>query len=188
MCAFVAEGKVWLPRTVGCWSLVLLLAGAGAAWAGTSNAPNPVVTFDSPGTKQVVLEVCNANGCTQITQSVVVLNPSPSVIDYDADPTTLFNGFVVHFSAAANGAPPLTYTWRVVDLVGTQVATFQGATTDWTANVAPGLYSVYLDVSNVHGTHTPVIPIELTILLSPFVFSDGFEGGSTLLWQQMPSE
>jgi len=170
-----------LPRKVVRCSLALLVSCAAAAVAGTSTATNPVVTFNGPGTKDVSLEACNAGGCTTVVKSVTVLNPMPQVGNFSATPNPVFQGDLVHLSGTGNGAPPLTYNWRIHDVLGTQVASLSGPDTDWTSNVAPGIYMVYLDLGNPHGVHTPP-PALVTVLIPSFLFGDGFEAGTTAAW------
>ena len=171
-----------LLRTVVRCSLVLALSGAAAAFAGTSTAATPVVTFSTPGTKQVSLQACNNGSCTTIVKSVTVLDPMPAVIGLGASPNPVVAGQVVHLTGAGTGEPPLTYTWRILNLLGTQVGAASGASADWTANVPPGAYSVYLDLGNAHGTNTS-LPVVVTVLVSSsYLFSDSFELGSTNLW------
>ena len=169
-----------LRKVVRCW-LALLVSCAAAAVAGTSTATNPVVTFNGPGTRQVTLQACNVGGCKTVVKSVTVLNPMPQVANFSATPSPVFQGDVVHLSGAGNGAPVLTYNWRIHDVLGTQVASLSGSSADWTSNVAPGIYTVYLDLSNSHGVHTPP-PALVTVLISSFLFSDGFEAGTTAAW------
>jgi hypothetical protein len=189
ICASPLKEAVDLPRIrlgalVRC-SLAVWLCCAAAASASTSTAPNPLLSFTSPGTKQVSLQVCNSGGCTTVVHTVVVLDPNPAVTSLSATPGTVTAGGVVHLTGAGSGQPPLTYGWRIFNAVGGQVATLSGATADWTANVAPGIYSVYLDVNNAHGTVTSA-PAAVTVLPPPLIFSDGFELGNAAAWQQIP--
>jgi len=175
-----------LLRTVVRCSLVLALSSAAAAFAGTSTAPNPVVTFGTPGTKQITLQACNNGSCNTIVKSVTVLDPMPAVTSLAASPSPVMTGEVVHLSGAGTGQPPLTYTWRILNVLGAQIGTASGASADWTANVAPGVYSVYLDLGNAHGTNTP-LPAVVTVLSSlSYIFSDGFEQGNTTVWLSSP--
>jgi hypothetical protein len=170
-----------LPRKVVRCSLALLVSCAAAAVAGTSTATNPVVTFSGPGTKQVSLEACNSGGCSTIVKWVTVLDPMP-VASFSAWPGVVFQGDVVFLTGTGTGAPPLAYDWRILDVLGTQVASMTGPSAGWTSNVVPGAYTVYLELSNAHGIDAP--PPALVIVLggSSFLFSDGFEAGSTAGW------
>jgi PKD repeat protein len=166
-------------------SIAVWLCCAAAASASTSTAPNPVASFTSAGTKQVSLEVCNSGGCHTTVHTVVVLNPLPVVTSLDASPAIVSIGDVVHFAATGTGQPPLTFRWRIFNPVGGHVVTLSGATADWTTSVTPGIYAIYLDLNNAHGTVTSA-PVAVTVLPGPMIFSDGFELGSTVLWLQPP--
>jgi PKD repeat protein len=173
-----------LPR-VARLVFVLLLVCAGASLAGTSTSPNPVVTFVSPGPKQVQLRVCNANGCTTITKTVSVLDPRPVVTALSVSPATVPQGGTTRFTATGTGKPPLTFRWRVVrSTTGVTVATLFGATVDWTASAAPGTYNVFLDLVNAAGSQTPP-PRVLTVTAGPLIFADGFETGLSR-WLKSP--
>src|ERR1044072_5934479 len=167
-----------LPRKVVRCSLALLVSCATAAVAGTSTVTNPVATFGGTGNKQVSLQACNAGGCTTVVKSVTVLDPMPQVGSFSALPSIVFQGDAVHLTGAGSGAPPLPFTWRILNVLGSQVAPLTGPSVDWTANVPPGIYTVYLDLGNSHGVHTP-LPALVTVLIPTYLFSDGFEAGST---------
>jgi PKD repeat protein len=173
------------PGAVVRCSLAVWLCCAAAASAGTSTAPNPVVTFSGPGTKQVSLQVCNSGGCNTTVQTIVVLDPNPAVVWANATPGIVTVGDVVHLAGVASGQPPLNHAWYIFNALGGHVASLPGATADWTANVPAGIYSVYFDVNNAHGTVTSA-PIAVTVLPGPMIFSDGFELGSTVLWLRLP--
>lgn len=175
-----------LLRTVVRCSFVLALSGAAAAWGSTSTAPNPVVTFSTPGTRQVSLQVCNYGLCDTLVKTVTVLDPMPALTSVGANPNPALTGDVVHLSGIGTGQPPLTYTWRILNAIGVQKGAASGPSADWTANVAPGVYSVYLDLGNAHGTITS-LPSAVTVLPSAsYLFSDDFEQGDTSLWQSSP--
>jgi PKD repeat protein len=156
--------------------LVILTSCAGASFAGTSTAPHPVVTFSSPGQKQVQLRVCNAQGCSTINETVTVLDPMPAITALSVTPATVAQGGTVRFTASGTGRPPLTFRWRVVRSSGTTVATLFGSTVDWVAATAPGTYNVYLDLSSAAGSLTSA-PRVVTVTLAPLIFADGFELG-----------
>lgn len=179
-----------MPRSLVCTvvrcSFVLALLGVAAAWASTSTAPSPVVTFGTPGTKQVTLQVCNGVSCDTIVKTVNVLDAMPGVTSAGASPNPALTGGVVHLTGAGSGQPPLTYSWRILNAFGTQIGAAAGAGADWTVNVAPGVYTVYLDVGNAHGTHTSS-PTAVTVLPSAsYLFSDDFEQGNTNSWLSSP--
>lgn len=179
-----------MPRKVLCTvvrcSLALALSGAAAAFAGTSTAPNPAVTFTTPGTKQVSLQVCNSGGCNTIVKTLTVLDPMPTVASVSATPNPVVQGDAVHLTGVGNGAPTLTFTWRILNVHGMQIGMASGVDADWTANVSPGVYSVYLDLTNAHG-HGTSLPTVVTVLPSAdYIFSDDFEQGDTNLWLSTP--
>jgi PKD repeat protein len=175
-----------LLRTVVRCSFVLALSGAAAAFASTSTAPSPIVTFGTPGTKQVTLQACNNGSCNTIVKSVTVLDPMPAVTNVGATPNPASTGDVLHLTGAGTGQPPLTFTWRILNVVGTQIGAAAGAAADWTATVPPGVYSVYLDLGNAHGSNTS-LPAVVTVAASPaYIFMDGFEQGSTAVWLSSP--
>jgi PKD repeat protein len=167
--------------------LVLMLACVRVSGAATSTAQNPVVTFGSQGAKQVQLQACNANGCSTVVKTVVVRDPRPSVTSLSATPASVVRGGVVHLSGTGLGAPPLTFSWRILNGVGTQVAALTGAQADWsTSAVAPGDYTIFLDLTNAYGAHTP-FPTGVTVTAAVVIFADGFESGvATGLWRTWP--
>ena len=156
-----------------------LFACATTAFAGTSTAQNPLVTFTSPGTKQVSLQVCNAGGCHTVVKSVTVLDPMPAVTSFNVSPNFPDQASVVQLSATGSGQPPLAFHWRIVETTsGLQAAELNGATVNWTVNVPPGLYTVEIYVSNSHG-QSAISSAEMIVFLPlGWIFSDGFELGN----------
>ena len=175
-----------LLRTVVRCFLVLAISGTATAFAGTSTTANPGVTFSTSGTKQITLQACNNGSCNTIVKSVTVLDPMPAVTSLGASPDPAMTSDVLHLTGAGTGQPPLTFTWRILNSLGAQLGTAAGAATDWTVDVPPGIYSVYLDVGNAHGTHTS-LPAAVTVVASPaYIFMDGFEQGSSAVWLSSP--
>jgi hypothetical protein len=125
-------------------------ARAAAVVPGTSTAQNPQASFATFGTKQVILKACNAGGCTTVTKTITVLDPTP-VIDQSAIGGTAFTaGQLVNLSAAAHGRPPLAYSWQI--LSSDLEVDLAGAATWWdTSTAPPGLYVVTLAVTNTDG-------------------------------------
>lgn len=146
-----------------CLAGALLLLTAPAVWAGTSNQPNPVVSFATPGIKQVTLRVCNSGGCSSVTRDVTVLDPRPVVTGASLAPSAVETGQLVLFTGAGTGKPPLAYTWQVTRVGGPLVATLQGASVWWnTSGVPPGSYTVSLQIQN--GTEPATSsPLSLTL-------------------------
>lgn len=142
-----AHPRPWLP---------LLAAGliATAAFAGTSTAVNPTVTFATPGNKQVDLMVCNVSGCNTLTKTAIVLDPAPLLAAAVASPQILEQGELIRLTGSATGRPPLTYTWRIFD-GPTEITTVSGANAWLDTNlVRQGNYDLKLEVSNSASTVT----------------------------------
>ncbi len=135
---------------------------AASAFAGTSTAVNPTVTFATPGNKQVDLMVCNAAGCNSTSKTALVLDPTPVVASALASPQALETGELIRLVGSATGRPPLTYTWRLFD-GGREVASASGANA-WldTSNLSAGNFTLKLAVSNTAATvESTSIPIEI---------------------------
>jgi hypothetical protein len=156
---------VRLPLSLG----LLLLAG-GAVQAATSTAivANPNVTFSTQGVKQVTLQSCNSGGCSApVTRTIVVLDPMPH-IGSAAIPPLVGVGQIVSLTAVTTGRPPLSHTWKFVNLISPDlVATGNPAT--WTAPALPGEYVAHLDVANIDGS-TSSVPVPVTVV--PWAFAD----------------
>jgi hypothetical protein len=140
----------------------LLLLLAPTAWAGTSSQQNPSVTFTTPGTKQVTLQVCNANGCTSVTQAVTVRNPVPAITAATFSPLLPEAGQLVLLTGAGTGKPPLAFTWQAALTGGSPFASLPGSTAWWnTAGLPAGVYTVSLQAQNGSGTAALPVPITL---------------------------
>lgn len=145
-----------------CLSGALLLLIAPAVQAGTSNQQNPVVTFTTPGIKQVTLQVCNADGCSSVTKNVTVLDPQPAVTSASVAPPAPEAGQLVLLTGSGTGKPPLTFTWRVA-LLGIPLLDLPGPSVWWnTVGLSSGLYTVSLQIQNSAGTATSS-PLSLTM-------------------------
>lgn len=130
---------------------MLLFLTVGASWGqGTSTQRNPVVTFNTPGVHSVTLQVCNAVGCTDVTKSVVVLDPMPKIGSLTL-PYLTGAGAPATLAAVTTGRPPLTHTWTV-SLAGVDLATVTGNPAAWTPPLGTALYQVRLVVQNADGT------------------------------------
>ncbi|MEA2690946.1 MAG: hypothetical protein QOJ16_333 [Acidobacteriota bacterium] len=131
----------------------LLIAGAGQAHAATtsSGAQNPLVSFATPGQKQVTLKACNALGCSTVTQTLTVLDPRPVILSAQVGAVVVEAGQLVNLAATGRGQPPLTYTWKMTSASSPEVDVL-GAGAWWnTAGVAPGTYTVALHLQNASG-------------------------------------
>jgi hypothetical protein len=122
-----------------------------------------VATFTTPGVKQVTLQVCNSAGCSSVTKNVTVLDPSPAVTSALLAPLVAEAGQLVFFTGAGIGQPPLAFTWQVSPVGGGPSVSLPGASIWWnTAGVAPGIYTVSLQIQNSAGT-AGSLPLPVTL-------------------------
>ncbi len=142
-------------------SVLLCALAASPLAAGTSTQPNPTITFTTPGQQQVILDVCNVLGCTQVIKTVTVLNPAPAITSALAGSTAEV-GQLVRLAGTGTGQPPLLYRWRVMQ-GAVQVDEVTGPTAYWnTAGFAPGVYSAVLTLQNGSGSvQSSSLPIVL---------------------------
>lgn len=137
-----------------CLAGALLLLVAPAVQAGTSNQQNQVVTFTSPGIKQVTLQVCNDGGCSSVMREVTVLDPRPEVTSASFAPGTPEVGQLILLTGSGTGKPPLSFTWRV-ELLGIPIFDLPGPNFWWsTVGLPPGSYTLTLRAQNSAGTAT----------------------------------
>jgi hypothetical protein len=135
---------------------------AGAEW--TTSAPAPTVVFDTPGVRQVTLEVCNQDACATITRAVEVLDPAPRVDGMAVEPGTVEVGDLVSLAGTGLGRPPVTLRWRVA-LAGAVVGEIAGDRVWWDSTGAlPGVYSVTLLVRNGVGEEIASAPVPLLVV------------------------
>lgn len=154
----VAQGCVVRFGVAG----LLLFLWAPAANAGTSNQQNPVVTFATPGAKQVILEVCNNAGCASVTKVISVLNPVPAVTSAVFSPLLPEAGQLVLLTGTGTGKPPLALSWEASAAGGPPFLGLPGATVWWnTSGLPPGPYTVSLKIQNGSGTAVSELPITL---------------------------
>lgn len=156
----VAQGR--LARLGLAGALVLSLS-ASTTWAGTSSTMNPSVTFTTPGTKQVSLQVCNHIGCQSVTQAITVLDPKPVVTSSLVAPLLPQAGQLVFLTGAGTGKPPLSFSWQVTPIGGgAPVASLSGTSVWWnTAGVPPGAYTVSFGIDNSAGSAAAQHPLIL---------------------------
>ncbi len=131
--------------------------------AGVSILQNPSATFSTVGPHSVKLTACNPWGCTEITKTVTVLNPSPTILSSLVPVTTVEAGQSVPFVSTGKGQPPLTYTWKA--FLGTDlIQQITGASGSWnTGGRAPGIYLVTLTLSNASGSVTS-LPVPVSVV------------------------
>jgi PKD repeat protein len=127
-------------------------AAAQPAEVPAANEP-VVVSFSTPGAKDVSLTVSNWSGSHTLTQQVVVLDPNPSISSLTATPASPRRCETVSLGAVAAGRPPLSYSWQILDADQVPVATLPaGNPTSWTvpASAPPGtVFTAKLVVDNV---------------------------------------
>jgi|SRR3954464_11738014 len=155
-----------LARRALLFSIAVLLSSNTWAQSGTSTVENPTMTFSTPGTKQVILQACNATGCTTTTQTVVVLDPFPKILSSTL-PTLVGTGQTVTLQDSASGRPPLTHTWIFSSALPDLVVT--GSPASWTAPLLPGDYQAHLEVSNVDGLASTA---PVTVKVRSYTFAD----------------
>ena len=116
----------------------------------TSTQQNPLVTYDTVGSFQVVLEATNAEGSnTKTVPNYMTVNVVPVVADFSADQTSPIEGGTVAFTDLSTGTPD-TWDWTLL-----------GATPSASPNQNPsvvystaGTYSVSLTASKIGSTDT----------------------------------
>lgn len=139
-----------------------LLLAAAPLWAGDSTQQNPVVSFSTPGDKQVTLQVCNAAGCTSVTKTVTLLDPRPVVSSASFAPLAPEAGQLVFLTGAGTGKPPLAPTWKATPVGGAPLVSLPGQTLWWnTAGIPPGAYTLSFEIQNAAGTAVQELPITL---------------------------
>jgi hypothetical protein len=154
--------------------LVTLAALPVAARAGSSTEFEPVVAFAEIGSHEVTLEVCNEGECSQVTQVIQVLDPTPRIVGTPtALPAISEVGQLVHFVGAGEGKPPLTFTWAIHEGT-TLVASLNGPDVVWdTTGREPGLYTATFEVANlVAGLPAADLSTPLFFTLEPERASD----------------
>jgi hypothetical protein len=138
-------------RAAAVSAAALLLGAVGAFAQGSSQLASPEVTFASPGIKSVTLEVCNEHGCSELTRTVTVLDPYPSVTAIAVPAEAVF-GQTVALAAASAGRPPLTHRWSLSGPLGDVL--LLGNPAAWVVPILPATYQVRVEVSNGSGAVT----------------------------------
>ena len=164
--------------TVGCVGQSIAFqdnstAGANSwAWnfgtAGQSNAENPSVTYNSPGTYTVNLTAQNTNsGCSASTTQLITIQPNV-VPNFTANPTANCAPGSIQF--INNTTLPGTYVWNFGD-----GQTYTGATPPAHIYQLSGLYDVsltYTSNAGCSGTQTLQDYIEITPVEAGFFAVD----------------
>ncbi|HEX4965881.1 MAG TPA: PKD domain-containing protein [Thermoanaerobaculia bacterium] len=120
----------------------------------TAIVQNPAVSFGSAGSKVVTLTAGNLLGPGSLAQhNVTVLDPNPAGT-VSASAASVTQCQAVTFTANVTGAPPLTYSWQVLDPSSATVnppgVVPGGSTFSWTSlpAAAPGTYTGQVTVKN----------------------------------------
>jgi len=120
----------------------------------SSAVANPAVTFSSVGLKTVTLTASNSQGQGSLaTKTVTVLDSNPAGT-VSASAASVTQCQAETFTANVTGAPPLTYTWQVLDpgsaTVNPPGVVAGGPTFSWTSlpAQAPGSYTGRVTVKN----------------------------------------
>jgi hypothetical protein len=147
-------------------SALLWTVPAGAQ--ATATEQNPTYAFSFPGTHAVTLKVCNDFDCSEVTQQVVVLDPTPRVTGIAPVPARVGLGQVVALSAETAGRPPRAERWLVSGTAG--ALQLDGNPASW-GTTTPGLgtYEVRIEVLNSDGS---VISAPSTVEVVRMSFAD----------------
>jgi PKD repeat protein len=156
---------VWSPSSVYAGSPVGFTdqssnGPTGWSWSFQGGSPpaasvaNPAVTFGSVGPKTVTLTASNPQGTgSQATKTVTVLDSNPAGT-VSASAASVTQCQVETFTANVTGAPPLTYSWQVLD-PGSQTVNPPGVVAggpafSWASvpSQAPGTYTGRVTVKN----------------------------------------
>jgi PKD repeat protein len=137
--------------TTGCAPLTVCFTDASSdaptswSWSfgdgGSSTAQNPCHTYDTPGSYDVSLTVCNDCGCDAMTMLEYISVSGPPVADFSAAPTRGHAPLEVLFTDQSCGSPT-SWFWEFGD-----GGTIDQANHDYTYDSA-GRYTVRLTVSN----------------------------------------
>ncbi len=144
----------------------------------TSNAQNPSVVYDTPGTYTVTLVASSAYGSDTETKTdyITVINvPTPPFADFIASKTTVIAGEVINFTDLSTNSPA-SWLWTIN---GGTPATSILQNTEAQFNTA-GVYTIELTVTNPDGSDTETKVDYITVTDPPssteLSFTD-FESG-----------
>ncbi|MDX1417208.1 MAG: Calx-beta domain-containing protein, partial [Candidatus Promineifilaceae bacterium] len=114
---------------------------------GSSTAPNPSHTYNTPGTYSVALTVTNSAGSDTLTETdyIVVTAPPPPVAEFEADTTSGFTPLTVNFTDLSQNAPT-SWSWTFGD-GGTSTEQNPSHTYH-----SAGTYTVTLTATNANGS------------------------------------
>jgi PKD repeat protein len=157
------------PRPASALALLVLVALPLLAQQ-TSHEKNPTFVFSTPGTYNVTLTVCYADGaCASTTKTITVLDPAPEprIASAVALPTPVPIGQLVTFAAKATGKPPIAFHWTVTSPGGIPTFLLGNPVTWPTAGLAPGSYSVDLVADSSFGSATAHVGTVILVPESP---------------------
>tara|TARA_R110000822_G_scaffold300062_1_gene423335 strand:+ start:159 stop:1163 length:1005 start_codon:yes stop_codon:yes gene_type:complete len=146
----------------------------------TSTQQNPLVTYDTVGSFQVVLEATNAEGSnTKTVPNYMTVNVVPVVADFSADQTSPIEGGTVAFTDLSTGTPT-EWDW-----------TLTGATPSASPDQNPsvvystaGTYSVSLTASKTGSTDT-ITKVDYITVYPPSVVEPITEFATGLYYQSI---
>lgn len=140
------------------------------SWTFTGGTPsvstdqNPTITYDTPGTYAVSLQVTNSEGTnTKTVPGYVTVTNSQIVADFTADDTTPITGQTVNFTDTSYGDAATAWSW-----------TFEGGTPATSSVQNPsvvyntaGDYDVTLEVFDETGSDTKNVPNYISVSAAP---------------------
>jgi PKD repeat protein len=137
----------------------------------TSHEKNPTFVVPTPGTYNVTLTVCYADGsCASTTKTITVLDPVPRIASAVALPTPVPIGQLVTFAAKATGKPPIAFHWTVTSPGGSPTFLLGNPVTWPTAGLPAGSYSVDLVADSPSGSATAHVGTVVLVPESPSSF------------------
>jgi large repetitive protein len=115
----------------------------------TSTSPNPDVTFNSEGLKNIELQVTNSFGCSDATSAITDVIEAPQAL-FEPSATIGCSPLTINFNNQSSGHAA-TFTW---DLAGTTSTTPGDVSRTFVATATAASFTVLLTVQNACGTST----------------------------------
>jgi gliding motility-associated-like protein len=127
-----------------------------------SNAQNPPHTYAAAGVYNVLLQVVDANTCSNVTPIPTTITVQPPVVaNFSANPASGCQApLTVNFTDASTGPGPFTYAWTFGD-GGT--STLQNPVHNYAAT---GTYTVTLSIANGNGCTDTLVQNNLIVVSS----------------------
>ncbi len=147
----------------------------------TSLAPNPVVTYNTPGVYSVTLLVSNSSGSSTFTRtSYITVNAcSAPTANFAGAPTTICAGQTVNFFDLSTGGPS-SWSWT---FTGGAPAT-SPAQNPVVTYAAAGTYAVSLTATNAFGGNTKTVAAYITVQTCPSAGSGLIVNDGSLIFLQ----